>query len=163
MKFFTFETTFLFHQARIFTKTLTGPVIHQKRDVYRNNWISQSILASPGENNNNNRKTCHSMSLPREPEEKQEEHWKELTQYFGINDRLKPPPCSRPPLMVTMISTIFLYLSVGVLIPLWCWKHFYPTASFCSLPTVCVTRNCFLYQMWKTEWGGVLSSTWHWA
>ncbi|XP_051504593.1 LOW QUALITY PROTEIN: protein FAM204A [Myxocyprinus asiaticus] len=35
----------------------------------------------------------------REPEEKWEEHWKELTQYFGISDRFKPPPCSRPPLM----------------------------------------------------------------
>uniref|UniRef100_A0A671RRR6 Family with sequence similarity 204 member A n=1 Tax=Sinocyclocheilus anshuiensis TaxID=1608454 RepID=A0A671RRR6_9TELE len=41
----------------------------------------------------------------KEPEEKREEHWKELTQYFGINDRLKPPPCSRPPCMVTMISS----------------------------------------------------------
>uniref|UniRef100_A0A8C1PT51 Family with sequence similarity 204 member A n=1 Tax=Cyprinus carpio TaxID=7962 RepID=A0A8C1PT51_CYPCA len=48
--------------------------------------------------------TCHPVSLPSEPEEKQEEHWKELMQYFGISDRLKPPPCSRPPRTVTMIS-----------------------------------------------------------
>ncbi|XP_051506817.1 protein FAM204A-like isoform X2 [Myxocyprinus asiaticus] len=38
----------------------------------------------------------------REPEEKREEHWKELTQYFGISDRFKPPPCSRPPLMLAV-------------------------------------------------------------
>ncbi|XP_076830395.1 protein FAM204A [Brachyhypopomus gauderio] len=25
-------------------------------------------------------------------------HWKELTQYFGANDRFQPPACSRPPL-----------------------------------------------------------------
>ncbi|XP_029110060.1 protein FAM204A isoform X2 [Scleropages formosus] len=25
-----------------------------------------------------------------------EEHWNELKQYFGVNDRFHPPPCSRP-------------------------------------------------------------------
>ncbi|KAA0717857.1 Protein FAM204A [Triplophysa tibetana] len=33
----------------------------------------------------------------RKLEEERKDNWKELTQYFGINDRLKPPPCNRPP------------------------------------------------------------------
>ncbi|XDV50169.1 hypothetical protein PO909_019271 [Leuciscus waleckii] len=49
----------------------------------------------------------------REPEEKQEEHWKELTQYFGINDRLKPPPCSRPPLMSGLEKSIESAIAEG--------------------------------------------------
>ncbi|KTF95306.1 hypothetical protein cypCar_00011853, partial [Cyprinus carpio] len=49
----------------------------------------------------------------REPEEKREEHWKELTQYFGINDRLKPPPCSRPPLMSGLQKSIESAIAEG--------------------------------------------------
>ncbi|KAK2896629.1 hypothetical protein Q8A67_011117 [Cirrhinus molitorella] len=49
----------------------------------------------------------------REPEEKQEEHWKELTQYFGINDRLKPPPCNRPPLMSGLEKSIESAIAEG--------------------------------------------------
>uniref|UniRef100_A0A672KUM2 Family with sequence similarity 204 member A n=1 Tax=Sinocyclocheilus grahami TaxID=75366 RepID=A0A672KUM2_SINGR len=58
-------------------------------------------------------KTCDSVSLPREPEEKREEHWKDLTQYFGINDRLKPPPCSRPPLMSGLEKSIESAIAEG--------------------------------------------------
>ncbi|KAK7148723.1 hypothetical protein R3I93_012915 [Phoxinus phoxinus] len=49
----------------------------------------------------------------REPEEKREEQWKELTQYFGINDRLKPPPCSRPPLMSGLEKSIESAIAEG--------------------------------------------------
>ncbi|CAJ1066603.1 protein FAM204A isoform X2 [Xyrichtys novacula] len=33
----------------------------------------------------------------RKLQEEQEKHWDELTQYFGVNDRFYPPPCSKPP------------------------------------------------------------------
>ncbi|RXN03739.1 protein FAM204A isoform X1 [Labeo rohita] len=49
----------------------------------------------------------------REPKEKQEGHWKELTQYFGINDRLKPPPCNRPPLMSGLEKSIESSIAEG--------------------------------------------------
>ncbi|XP_052429401.1 LOW QUALITY PROTEIN: protein FAM204A [Carassius gibelio] len=49
----------------------------------------------------------------REPEEKREEHWKELTQYFGINDRLKPPSCSRPPHMSGLEKSIESAIAEG--------------------------------------------------
>uniref|UniRef100_A0A673HTL4 Protein FAM204A-like n=1 Tax=Sinocyclocheilus rhinocerous TaxID=307959 RepID=A0A673HTL4_9TELE len=49
----------------------------------------------------------------KEPEEKREEHWKELTQYFGINDRLKPPPCSRPPRMSGLEKSIESAIAEG--------------------------------------------------
>uniref|UniRef100_A0A672KSF2 Family with sequence similarity 204 member A n=1 Tax=Sinocyclocheilus grahami TaxID=75366 RepID=A0A672KSF2_SINGR len=45
--------------------------------------------------------------------EKREEHWKDLTQYFGINDRLKPPPCSRPPLMSGLEKSIESAIAEG--------------------------------------------------
>ncbi|XP_061601113.1 protein FAM204A [Cololabis saira] len=32
----------------------------------------------------------------RQHQEKQEKHWNELTQYFGVNDRFQPPACSKP-------------------------------------------------------------------
>uniref|UniRef100_A0A672LJB9 Family with sequence similarity 204 member A n=1 Tax=Sinocyclocheilus grahami TaxID=75366 RepID=A0A672LJB9_SINGR len=48
-----------------------------------------------------------------EPEEKREEHWKELTQYFGINDRLKLPPCSRPPRMSGLEKSIESAIAEG--------------------------------------------------
>ncbi|XP_030628545.1 protein FAM204A [Chanos chanos] len=32
-----------------------------------------------------------------ELEEQRKKHWEELTQYFAVNDRFEPPPCSRPP------------------------------------------------------------------
>lgn len=82
-------------------------------------------------------------SLHRPLEEERKDNWKELTQYFGMNDRLKPPPCNRPPLMVTMISAIFRCHAVGVLIP----QKKDPSSSLCFMPTVRVTHNCFLYQM----------------
>ncbi|CAL1578406.1 unnamed protein product [Knipowitschia caucasica] len=33
----------------------------------------------------------------REQETKQEQHWDELKQYFGSNDRFQPPSCFKPP------------------------------------------------------------------
>ncbi|XP_024152808.1 protein FAM204A isoform X1 [Oryzias melastigma] len=33
----------------------------------------------------------------REHEEEQQKHWNDLQQYFGVNDRFQPPPCSKPP------------------------------------------------------------------
>uniref|UniRef100_A0A3P9K5V1 Family with sequence similarity 204 member A n=1 Tax=Oryzias latipes TaxID=8090 RepID=A0A3P9K5V1_ORYLA len=33
----------------------------------------------------------------REQEEEQQKHWNDLQQYFGVNDRFQPPPCSKPP------------------------------------------------------------------
>ncbi|XP_060896942.1 protein FAM204A isoform X2 [Labrus mixtus] len=30
-------------------------------------------------------------------QEEREKHWDELKQYFGVNDRFHPPPCSEPP------------------------------------------------------------------
>uniref|UniRef100_H2MGI1 Family with sequence similarity 204 member A n=1 Tax=Oryzias latipes TaxID=8090 RepID=H2MGI1_ORYLA len=32
-----------------------------------------------------------------EQEEEQQKHWNDLQQYFGVNDRFQPPPCSKPP------------------------------------------------------------------
>ncbi|KAM6915855.1 protein FAM204A [Xenentodon cancila] len=32
----------------------------------------------------------------RQHQEKQEKHWNELKQYFGVNDRFQPPACSKP-------------------------------------------------------------------
>ncbi|TRY81787.1 hypothetical protein DNTS_023113, partial [Danionella cerebrum] len=49
----------------------------------------------------------------REPDEKQEERLKELTQYFGVNDRFKPPPCSRPPLMSGLEKSIESAIAEG--------------------------------------------------
>lgn len=33
----------------------------------------------------------------REQQDDREKHWKELKQYFGVNDRFQPPACSKPP------------------------------------------------------------------
>lgn len=49
----------------------------------------------------------------REPEEEREEHWKELTQYFGISDRFKPPSCNKPPLMSGLEKSIESAIAEG--------------------------------------------------
>uniref|UniRef100_A0A096LVZ3 Family with sequence similarity 204 member A n=1 Tax=Poecilia formosa TaxID=48698 RepID=A0A096LVZ3_POEFO len=33
----------------------------------------------------------------RQRQDGREKHWKELKQYFGVNDRFQPPACSKPP------------------------------------------------------------------
>uniref|UniRef100_A0A3P9JP08 Family with sequence similarity 204 member A n=1 Tax=Oryzias latipes TaxID=8090 RepID=A0A3P9JP08_ORYLA len=38
-----------------------------------------------------------SIFVVREQEEEQQKHWNDLQQYFGVNDRFQPPPCSKPP------------------------------------------------------------------
>lgn len=42
-----------------------------------------------------------SIFVVREQEEEQQKHWNDLQQYFGVNDRFQPPPCSKPPPKVT--------------------------------------------------------------
>lgn len=42
-----------------------------------------------------------SIVVVREHEEEQQKHWNDLQQYFGVNDRFQPPPCSKPPPKVT--------------------------------------------------------------
>lgn len=49
----------------------------------------------------------------RQLEEERKDNWKELTQYFGINDRLKPPPCNRPPLMSGLEKSIESAIAEG--------------------------------------------------
>ncbi|KAM6997166.1 protein FAM204A [Tautogolabrus adspersus] len=47
---------------------------------------------------------CHTAGTKREEpretssklQEEREKHWDELKQYFGVNDRFQPPPCSEP-------------------------------------------------------------------
>ncbi|XP_026165503.1 protein FAM204A isoform X2 [Mastacembelus armatus] len=36
------------------------------------------------------------LTETRECQENREKHWDELKQYFGVNDRFDPPPCSKP-------------------------------------------------------------------
>lgn len=54
-----------------------------------------------------------SSEQKREPEVKRKEHWKELTQYFGISDRFKPPSCSKPPLMSGLEKSIESAIAEG--------------------------------------------------
>ncbi|KAI7805478.1 protein FAM204A [Triplophysa rosa] len=49
----------------------------------------------------------------RKLEEERKDNWKELTQYFGINDRLKPPPCNRPPLLSGLEKSIESSIAEG--------------------------------------------------
>ncbi|XP_038139990.1 protein FAM204A [Cyprinodon tularosa] len=40
---------------------------------------------------------CEEPAEDRERQDDREKHWKELKQYFGVNDRFQPPACSKPP------------------------------------------------------------------
>ncbi|XP_032409968.1 protein FAM204A [Xiphophorus hellerii] len=40
---------------------------------------------------------CEEPTEDRERQDGREKHWKELKQYFGVNDRFQPPACSKPP------------------------------------------------------------------
>ncbi|XP_054877694.1 protein FAM204A [Poeciliopsis prolifica] len=40
---------------------------------------------------------CEEPPEDRERQDGREKHWKELKQYFGVNDRFQPPACSKPP------------------------------------------------------------------
>ncbi|KAM4729498.1 protein FAM204A [Anableps anableps] len=40
---------------------------------------------------------CEEPAEDRERQDGREKHWKELKQYFGVNDRFQPPACAKPP------------------------------------------------------------------
>ncbi|KAM4599828.1 protein FAM204A [Fundulus diaphanus] len=40
---------------------------------------------------------CEEPAENKEQQGEREQHWKELKQYFGVNDRFQPPACSKPP------------------------------------------------------------------